>query len=73
MQLHAVEGFHPILQQHIRMASIRIINLVETRYYNPADAFYAAPGSLPYYDLPDLLQYLKASGTEIESIEKIIL
>jgi hypothetical protein len=48
------------------------INLVETRYYNPADAFYAAPGSLPYYDLPDLLEYLKASGTEIESIEKLI-
>ena len=39
--------------------------LVKDKYYDPAQAFNAVPGSLKWYDLRDLNEYLNTSGTEI--------
>ncbi len=39
--------------------------LVKNKYYDPAQAFNAVPGSLNWYDLPNLNEYLNNSGTEI--------
>ncbi len=44
----------------------KVMELVKTEFYNPETAFSAVPGSLPFYDLSDLTDYLKISGTEIE-------
>ncbi len=44
----------------------QVMELVKTEHYNPAAAFHAVPGSLPFYDLSDLTDYLKASGTALE-------
>ncbi len=41
------------------------INLVENMYFNPEDAFYVVPGSLPHFDLSDLANHLQKSGTKI--------
>ncbi|SHE32300.1 Cephalosporin-C deacetylase [Mariniphaga anaerophila] len=54
------------------------INLIKTELYNPAEAFAIAPGSLPFYDLPDLKSYLPKSGVKIAletptiGVEKLI-
>lgn len=40
-------------------------NLVTNEFYDPAEAFDVVPGSLLYYDLPDLTEYLSASGIKI--------
>lgn len=39
--------------------------LITNKYYNPSVAFSAASGSLLFYDLPDLTEYLHHTGTEI--------
>ena len=39
--------------------------LVKEKYYDPAQAFNAVPGSLNYYDLQDLTEYLNNTGTKI--------
>lgn len=43
----------------------QMTELVNTEYYNPETAFSAVPGSLPFYDLSDLMDHLKSAGTEI--------
>lgn len=42
-----------------------LINLVENKYYDPAIAFNAVPGSLLYYDLPELTNHLLQKATKI--------
>jgi cephalosporin-C deacetylase-like acetyl esterase len=42
-----------------------VVELTTKEYYDPAMAFSAVPGSLNWYDLPDLNEYLNNSGTEI--------
>jgi cephalosporin-C deacetylase-like acetyl esterase len=39
--------------------------LITKEYYNLAVAFTSAPGSLLQYDLPDLTEYLKTTGTKV--------
>lgn len=41
--------------------------LTETEFYNPTVAFSAVPGSLKWYDLPDLTRYLSVTGIEIKT------
>ena len=39
--------------------------LLEQRYYDPLRAFYTVPGSLPFYENSDLLQYLPDNSFKI--------
>ncbi len=41
------------------------ISLIKNEYYNPAEAFTVAPGSLLHYDLIDLAGYLSDSGVKV--------
>lgn len=41
--------------------------LIRQEYYDPAVAFSVVPGSLIFYDLPDLTRYLSATGIEINT------
>lgn len=40
-------------------------NLIQTEYYDPQDAYNVVPGSLPYYDLADLVKLMPANSVKI--------
>ncbi|WP_372947156.1 alpha/beta hydrolase [Mariniphaga sp.] len=63
--LHYAVFKNPFLKITIRNFPEPVEELVRKEYYDPAVAFTAAPGSLNYYDLPDLTEYLQNAGTEI--------
>ena len=46
-------------------------NLIETEYYDPKQAYYVVPGSLPFYDFEDLISFLPKENIEIITEEDI--
>ncbi len=39
--------------------------LMETKYYNPRQAYYIVPGSLPFYDIDDMISLLPAGSVKM--------
>lgn len=39
--------------------------LMETEYYNPLQAYYVVPGSLPFYDIDDMISLLPAGSVKM--------
>lgn len=54
--------------QKIRLKNLPESNqsLIETKNYNPKQAYFVVPGSLTFYDISDLLSYIPKEKLEIE-------